>query len=97
MPVVDVDGELGLVVDEPAEVAGEARERFERARAQRRDRAQRQQPDHRSHAQRDAVLADPQHVVVEAVVLVPQAAVVDGGGDVGEVLEELRARVLVGG
>ena len=60
---------------------------------------ERQQADQRAHAQRDLVAADVQLVVVEAVLLVPQAGAaerVHRVGDVDEVLEELRRHVLVG-
>ena len=95
--VDDVFDELRLVGLEPAEVAGEVGQAVQRGLAQRRRGAQRQQADHRPHPQRNPLAGvEGQDVVVEAVLLVPQAPVVDGGGDVGEVLEELGGQVLVG-
>ena len=62
--------------------------------------AQREEPDQGAHLEpRGAAVGEPQHVVVEAVLLVPHAVLaraVHGGGDVGEVLDELEDHVLVG-
>ena len=66
-----------------------------------RDRAEREQPDHRSHLQASgAAVGQPQHVVEEAVLLVPHPGVLAGVDhrrrDPEEVLEELQAHVGVG-
>ena len=58
---------------------------------------QRHQPDDRTQPQRHVAAVDVHLVVVEAVLLVPQARAaerVDGVGDVDEVLEEFRGDVL---
>ena len=62
------------------------------------DRAQRQQPDHRAHLEPlRAAVGQAQHVVEEAVLLVPHpdvvAAVHHRGGDPQEVLDELQRHV----
>jgi hypothetical protein len=87
---------LGPVRDEPPVALGEARQALQGLGAQRGGGAQRQEPDHRAHPHRQpAPIRRRQYVVEEAVVVVPQALVVRGGGDEREVLEELRGDVLV--
>ena len=76
------------------QVRRQTRERVPAARAQRRSwRTERQQPHHRAHFQaRGAPVGQAEHVVVEAVLLVPHAFLADpvhGVGNPKEVLDEL--------
>ena len=81
----------------------EVRQLLQQLRLERLDGEERNQPDHRAHLERDRpAVGQVQLVVVELVLLVPQAdavlAAADVGhrlGDVQEVLEELGGDVLV--
>ena len=94
--LVDVFGVFGPVGDEPSQPFGKLRQSVQGGSAERRGGAQRQQTDHRPHPQRLTLSArDLKYVVIEAVFLVPQTAVVDGFGDQREVLEEFGCHVLI--
>src|SRR5213596_2364410 len=92
--------ELRVVVDEPLHPSLEAVELLHDLRLERLDREERDEPHHRAHLERTIVTVGVEHVVVEAVALVPEvdafaAEVVHCVGDVDEVFEELRRHVLV--
>src|SRR6266545_3268925 len=99
----NVLAELGVVVDEPARPAPEARQAIGHVRVPRLDGEERDQAHQRAYLHPlPPAVREGQNVVVEAVFLVPEAHVLpahvaDGMGDVDEVLEELAGHVLVGG
>src|SRR5437773_4172519 len=97
---VEVGAELRPIVDEPLQATHEARQPIDDVRLERLHREERNEPDHRADLQLADFAVGVQHVIVEAIRLVPQrealaAEVVHGPGDVDEVLEELRSNVLV--
>src|SRR6266511_514211 len=99
----NVLAELGVVVDEPARPAPEARQAIGHVRVPRLDGEERDQAHQRAYLHPlPPAVREGQNVVVEAVFLVPEAHVLaahvaDGMGDVDEVFEELAGHVLVGG
>ena len=91
------------VLDEPLEPPLEVGQPLEHVRLERLDREQRDQPDHRSHLQREPrAVRQPQRVVEEAVLVVPEievlalALMAHRVADVEEVLPELARDVFVG-
>ena len=94
--------QLGAVLQEPFHPARELRQALQDVRLERLDREERDQSHHGPHLERRRVaVRQVQHVVEEAVLLVPQldafaGDVVHRARDVDEVLEELRGDVLVG-
>ena len=101
LPARNQPCQIRPVLDEPASAASETRQLGRDLRVQHLDGKQRDQTDHRAHAQRNLLsVGQVQHVVIELVGIVPQAAavaadVLHGVRDVEEVLEELRGDVLV--
>jgi len=94
--VLDHGHRLWPVVDEPLGPRLKLGQAAESLRAQRGHREERDQADHRVRAQRHhGAVRELQHVVIEAVLLVPEALVVERRGDQREVLEELDGHVLV--
>ena len=89
-----------VVLPGPSRQAGKALDRLARND---RDRAQRNQPDHRTDPQAGGgAIWQTEHVVVEAVLVVPHVVVglahlVHGAGDPEEMLDEFQGEVLVAG
>ena len=98
---VHVGGELGVAADELPGAFPELRQLREDVLFEDRHRRQRQQPHDRAHLEpRRGAVREPQHVVEEAVLLVPHLVVtladpVHGAGDGQRVLEELLDELLV--
>ena len=102
VPARDQAGEVGPVGEDPLDALVEVGQPRQDVGVQELDGEQRDEPDHRAHPQRLLRPAgDLQHVVVEAVRLVPEPGAagadlaVDGAGDQQEMLEELDRHVLV--
>ena len=88
---------LWLVDPEPLEVRSEVRKSTKCVVGQRGRCSERQQTDHRPDAEWHGLgTRHLRDVVVEAVLVTPQAAPIHGVGDVGGVFEELRGEVLIG-
>ena len=96
----DVGTERRRVLQEPQHPSAKLRDAQAHTRVADGDREERQQSDQRSNLQRNgAAVVEFEHVVVEAVFVVPQTIfageAIQGVRDVEEVLEELRGDVFV--
>ena len=88
---------LRLVVEEPAHPVAESTKALQGIWPQGGNSKERNQSDHRPDSQgKLAAITQVEHVVVEALPLVPQSHLVHRRRDVGEVLEELDRHLLVG-
>src|SRR4030095_8533530 len=86
------------LLEEPYHLGGEVRLPLEISAVEDGDRAQGQQPDHRAHLEAfGPAVGQPEHVVEEAVLLVPHpgplAGAHEGVGDPEEVLDELQRHI----
>ena len=100
--IVDERAQLGPGVQEAHQARHELGILLEQRSLEHRHRAERQQPDHRAHLETlGAAVGQTQHVVEEAVLLVPHPGIVTGvdhrRGDPQIVLDELERHVSVGG
>src|SRR5579862_8991354 len=102
VPVRYQSRQIRACIQEPFQSLAEFRHVLQQLRLERLDRKQRDQSNHRAQAQgREGAVWQPQHVVEELVLVVPQADAVLASdpahrlGDVEEMLEELRGNVFV--
>ena len=98
-PAADEVGQVRAVLQKPGEPCGEVWRLLQLAGMQHLDRVERDKPHHRPHTQRPGrAVRQADHVVEEALFLVPQAAVAQlrhAFGNQQEVLEKLARDILI--